>query len=128
MNCAARLISGVGKFDHITPIMESLHWCPMEFSIKFTVLCLAYNALHGLAPAYLTNILAWYEPARNLCSTGQDLLVVPKIRTNKYGAEAFAYAALSLFNDLPTRIHQAPSFGTFKGRHKTHFFSIAYSW
>ena len=56
------LISGVGKFDHITPVMKSLHWLPIELRIKFKVLCLAYEALHGLAPAHLSDTLVWYDP------------------------------------------------------------------
>ena len=30
MNSSARLISGVKKFDHITPILKDLHWLPIE--------------------------------------------------------------------------------------------------
>ena len=86
MNCAARLILGDGKFDHITPVLKSLHWLPVELRIKFKVTCLAWKVLHGLASSYLSNTLARYQPARSLWSTGQDLLVVSKIRTERYGA------------------------------------------
>ncbi len=127
MNCAARLISVVGKFDHISPVLKSLHWLPVEFRIKFKVLCLAYKALHGLAPSYLSDTLARYQPARGLRSAGQDLLVVPKIRTDRYGARAFAHVAPKMYNNLPSDIRLAPSLDTFKGRLKTHFFKMAYT-
>ena len=83
MKCTAQLISGVGKFDHITPVLKSLHWLPVELRIKFKVLCLVYKALHGLGPSYLSETFARYQPARSLRSAGQDLLVVPKIRTDR---------------------------------------------
>ena len=90
---------GGGKFNHIAPVVKSLRWLPIEFGIKFKVLCLAYKALHGLAPAYLSHTLAQYEPTRNLWSARQDLLVVPKIKTDRYGARAFTHAAPCLYND-----------------------------
>ncbi len=31
INCAVHLVSVVGKFGHITPILESLHWLPVEY-------------------------------------------------------------------------------------------------
>ena len=126
MNCAARLILGVGKFDHITPVLKSRHWQPVELRIKFKVLCLADKALHGLAPSYLSNTITRYQPARKLQSAGQDLLFVPKIRKDRYGARAFAHAAPKLYNALPPEIHQARALDTLKGRLKTHFFIVAY--
>ena len=78
MNCAARLVSGVGKHDHITPVMRGLHWLPVEQHLKFKVLCMTYKALHGLAPTYLRECLAPYQPGRTLRLTDQGLLCVPK--------------------------------------------------
>ena len=127
MNCAARLILGVGKFDHITPMMRDLHWLPIQFRIKIKVLCLVYKALHGLVPAYLSSTHAHYEPPRKLWSTGQVLLVVPKIRTDKDGGRAFTHTAPFLYDSLPTEICQATSLNVFKGKLKTHLFSIAYN-
>ncbi len=52
------------KYDHITPILQSLHWLPMKFHISCKILLLAYKALNDLAPAYLTNLLSRYnQPA-----------------------------------------------------------------
>ena len=99
----------------------------MEFRIKFKVLCLSCKALHGLAPSYLSNTLACYQPARSLQLVGQDLLVVPKIRTERYGARAFAHAAPKMYNDLPSEICLAPCLNTLKEQLKTHFLTLAYS-
>ncbi len=42
------------KYDHITPILQSLHWLPIKFRISYKILLLTYKTLNGLAPAYLT--------------------------------------------------------------------------
>ena len=98
MNSAARLVTSSSEYEHVTPILRSLHWLPIEQRIIFKVACLAYKALHGLAPVYLENLLQRYTQTRSLRSAGKDLLVVPKIRTKKFGRRTFAYAAPYTFN------------------------------
>ena len=108
MICAARLVSGIGKFDHISPVLESLHWLPEDYRIEFKVLCLAYGSLHGLALSYLADFIKPYASKRELRSVDQNLLNVPKIRMNKYGSRAFEFAALNLFNSLPGHVWPLP--------------------
>lgn len=36
-NAAARLLTGSRKFEHITPILVSLHWLPIRFRIVFKI-------------------------------------------------------------------------------------------
>ncbi len=62
-NSAARILSGVRAGDHITPVLESLHWLPVRYRIDFKML--TYKALHDLAPQYLTELLMPYTPCRN---------------------------------------------------------------
>ncbi len=50
------------KKNHITPILQSLHWLPIKFIISYKILLLAYKALNDLAPAYLTSLLSRYNP------------------------------------------------------------------
>ncbi len=127
MNCAARLVSGVGKFEHITPVLRDLHWLPVEQRIEFKVLCLTYKALHGLAPYYLRETLNPYKPSRSLRSADQELLCTPKMRLKRTAARAFSSVAPTLYNTIPIEIRQAPSFDCFKSNLKTHLFRKAYS-
>ncbi len=60
-NAAARVLTRSRKYDHITPILQSLHWLPIKFRISYKILLLAYKALNNLAPAYLTNLLSRYK-------------------------------------------------------------------
>ncbi len=126
MNCVARIISGMPMFEHIKPVLRTLHWLPVEFHIMFKIACLAYKVLKGQAPSYLAQAIERYESARFLRSAGQALLVVPKIRTQKYGTRSFAHAAPTIFNSLPSLVQQAPTIDAFKVRLKTHLFTLAY--
>ncbi len=56
-NAAARFLTRSRKYDHITPILQSLHCLPIKFSISYKISLLAYKALNGLAPAYLIRLL-----------------------------------------------------------------------
>ena len=52
-NTAARVVSLTRKYDHITPVLESLHRLPVKFRIVFKVLLLVYKALNGMASPIL---------------------------------------------------------------------------
>ena len=56
-NAAARLLTGVRKHQHISPVLAKLHWLPICFHIDFKVLMLTYKALNGLGPRYLVECL-----------------------------------------------------------------------
>ncbi len=70
-NAATRLLSGVRKREHITPVLISLHWLPARFRIDFKVLLLVFKCLNGLASEYLSNLLSIHNPVRSLRSSNQ---------------------------------------------------------
>ncbi len=84
-NAAARVLTRPRKYDHITPILQSLHWLPIKFRINYKILLLTYKALNGLAPAYLTSLLSRYYPTHSLRSQNSGLLVVPRIAKSSKG-------------------------------------------
>ena len=53
LNSAARLIRGLKRFDHISPVSFELHWLPYPQRVKYKVCMLMFKCLKGLAPAYL---------------------------------------------------------------------------
>ena len=44
---AARLISGIRKYDHITPLLKQLHWLPVKRRIEYKIMLLVFKS--GLA-------------------------------------------------------------------------------
>ena len=45
-NTAASLISFTRKYDHITPVLKSLHWLPVNYQIIFKILLLVIKVLN----------------------------------------------------------------------------------
>lgn len=125
-NAAARLLTSTRKFEHITPVLASLHWLPVNFRIHFKVLLFAFKALNYLAPSYLSELLHPYKPSRSLRSADQLLLTVSKTKRKLRGDCAFSVAAPKLWNNLPHDIRQASSLSVFKSLLKTHLFSLAF--
>ena len=46
-NTAARLVTRSSKHDHVTPLLQQLHWLPVSYRIVFKILLLVYKARHG---------------------------------------------------------------------------------
>ena len=84
LNCAARVVSRVGKYDHITPILANLHWLPIPQRIEFKIVLMVFKALHGLAPGYLRELLVCHEAPRSLRSNDQALLQVPRTKLKNH--------------------------------------------
>ena len=129
VNAAARLISGVGKYDHITPVLRDvLHILRINQRIKFKLCLLVFKCLHNLAPQYLRdhiNLLANDSGRKRLRSSKTLELSVPRTRTC-IGDRSFRVAGLSAWNSLPPSVQEANPLGTLKQLLKTHLFRTSY--
>ncbi len=76
--------------EHITPVLEKLHWLPVSFRIDLKFLILTYKALNNLAPQYLSELLTPYTPTRVLRSSEAGLLTVQTTRLKTIGDRAFS--------------------------------------
>ena len=125
-NAAARLIVGLKKRDHVTPTLRELHWLPVEQRILFKVMLLTFKALNNKGPAYLKELLTPYVPARNLRSSSDNQLCVPKSCYVETSKRAFGTRAPCEWNRLPISIRNKPSVNSFKTALKTYLFKQAY--
>ena len=83
-NAAARLLTNTPRYSHISPMMINLHWFPVKLRIILKVNLITFKALHGLAPAYLSNIISFKGNSNyNLRSNFSNLLTRPAIRSAK---------------------------------------------
>ena len=55
-NAAARSITGLKKFDHVSSALRDLRWLPVRQRITFKIATLVFKCLHGLAPPYLAEL------------------------------------------------------------------------
>ena len=120
-NAAACILTRTRRFEHISPVLASLHWLAVKFQIDYKILLRTFKALHGLAPLYLKDLLFPYTPSRMLRSQGAGLLVIPRIAKSTIGGRAFSYRALLLSNKLPDHVQSADTITLFKARLKTYF-------
>ena len=127
LHIAARILTLSPPSQHITPLLQQLHWLPLKNRVEFKLLLLAFKCLHGLAPAYLANLLTPYTPSRALRSASSNLLHVPSTCTKTYGDRAFSVAAPRLWNSLPQKLRQMDDINHFKSAIKTFLFKTAYN-
>ena len=121
-NFSARLITGSYKYDHITPVLKSLHWLPVEQRIRYKIAVLGFKCVNGSAPGYLQNLVELYTPRRTLRSSSDKLtLSIPKVRT-LYGERSFRYHCAVEWNTLPYDILSCESLDSFKLSWKPIFF------
>ncbi len=125
-NAVARVLTRSGKYDHITPILQSLHWLPIKYCISYKILLLTYKALNGLAPAYLTSPSISLQSIMLPKVANSGLLVVPRIAKSTKGGRAFSYLAPKLWNSLHDNVRGSDTLSLFKSRLKTHLFSQAF--
>ncbi len=117
-NAAARLLTNTNRREHITPVLNSLHWLPVHCRIDFKLLMFVFKALNGLAPSYLPELLTVRELGRALRSSNQLLLEVPRSKDKHRGDRAFSVAAPRLWNKLPAEMRLISDLGLFKSRLK----------
>ena len=51
---AARVIAGIPKREHATPLIHNLGWMRLNQLRSYHRICLVYKCLHSLAPVYLS--------------------------------------------------------------------------
>ncbi|XP_068997425.1 uncharacterized protein [Embiotoca jacksoni] len=125
-NAVAKVLTKTKKMDHITPVLISLHWLPVQQRIYFKILLLVYEALNGLGPKYICDLLQPYEPSRPLRSSGTGLLSVTRVRT-KHEEAAFSFSAPHIWNKLPETCRSAETLSCFKSTLKTFLFAAAFN-
>ena len=126
-NSAARLLTSTRRRDHITPVLQNLHWLPVKYRIQFKILLTTYKAINNLAPSYLADLVPLHTPSRCLRSDDQTTLKTTRTKLRTWGDRAFSAAAPSLWNALPNHIRQANTLPTFKQALKTHLFKLAFT-
>ena len=93
-NSAARLIFPCRKQNHISPLLMSLHWLPINARIEYKLSVICHSFFLGLSPIYLSDLLLVYTPKIILrSSSNKRILCIPKLRTKTFGHRSFSFAA-----------------------------------
>ncbi len=118
-NAAARVLTRTRKYEHISPVLSTLHWLPTKHRIDFKILLITYKALNGLAPQYLSELLSHYSHSRPLRSQNSGHLIIPRISKSTAGGRSFSYLAL----EQSTYLNSGTIYLTLFGR-QTHSVSL----
>jgi hypothetical protein len=102
-NFACRVISGVGKFDHITPALPELNWLPVEKLLLERETVMVYKCLNGLAPDYLVDKFIKRSDIHDRSTRNHDLLDISLYRTAT-GQRTFNYRGAKIWNDLDDKL------------------------
>ena len=126
-NHASRLVFRCSKFDHVTPLLHSLHWLPVHMRIDNKISSLCFKVLESTEPSYLSDLLHYPPPPpplpRQLRSSSDDrFFCVPHVRTESYGQRSFAYQGANTWNQLPLSVRRSQSLASFKTKLTTHLF------
>ena len=115
-NAAAHLIFQESRFCHITPLLRSLHWLPVKYHIVFKIILITLKAIHGLAPAYISELISVIDTGRYDFHSNDSLLLAPcrgKTLTT-LSNWSFHAAAPKLWNDPLGSIRNTQSSNKFK--------------
>ena len=130
-NSAARLVFRAKKRDHITPLLQALHWLPVSARVDYKLCTLCYNSFIGKAPTYISGLLTPYSCGREGTRSASDKRQLKSfqndVKTASFGERSFSYCAPKIWNTLPFEIRHKPSSASFKSALKTHLFRQHFS-
>ena len=126
-NKAARIVTRTKKHEHIKPVLQSLHWLPVEKRIDFKLACIVFKSIHhDDAPEYLKSLLTMYNPSRPLRSNGAPSLRQSMSKSKNFD-RAFTFSGPAVWNALSLDTRNSTSFESFKRTLKTELFRSAFS-
>ena len=112
-NCLARVFCKASRFSRSKPVLNFLHWLPVEYRIRFKLCTITFKAFLSHQPTYLFNYIVTLQNSRLLRSSNTSMLTVPRFRT-QWGSRAFAITAPSTWNSLPVNLRTANTVTSFK--------------
>ena len=65
-NSAARLVLKAHKRDHVSPLLRTLHWLPIQARIEYKLSTLCHSLFSDTAPVTLSDFLHVFSPTAPL--------------------------------------------------------------
>ena len=97
----------------------------VHYRIIFKIYTIVYQAISSTQPTYLNSMLTPARHSRQLRSTSNNSLYIPRVKT-KAGTRFFSVAALTVWNSLPVSVNSKGSIVSFHRCLKTYMFNAAY--
>ena len=126
-NSLARVVMQQPRRTHAEPLLQSLHWLPVEHRVTYKLAVLTFNVRHTATPDYLSSLISNRVTGTrmSLRSSTRSLMTVPRTNT-VCASRSFSVCAPVVWNSLPPDIQSCSCFKTFKSKLKTFLFRRAY--
>jgi len=122
-NNVARIVLKADRRCDAKPLLNQLHWLPIESRIRFKLALLTFKVRSTSTPSYLSSLLtSQRDPGYSLRSSSSLSLTVPRVKT-EFAKRAFRVAAPYIWNGLPSTVQTSQSVAVFKSRLKTFLFN-----
>ena len=122
LNASVRFIYDVRKHEHIKSYVRRAHLLPIKERIQYKLSLVVFKTLYGIAPTYLTDMIKFYKPWRDL-RVGRDKFTVEPRSEMNFMCNKMSTA----WNQLPLTLRRYTDMTTFKDELKTFYFNLAYS-
>ena len=130
LNAAARLIFNARGRDHVTPLLEELHWLRVNERISFKIACLTWRCLHDRGPSYLSEdirVVSRSGRRQGLRSSDSVNLIRPHTHNVSHGDRSWSAAASVVWKDLkPHSLKDEDSYMTFRRGLKSYLWTRSY--
>ena len=120
-NSLARIVLQSDSLAHSEPLLQQLHWLPIQSRIHFKLATITNKTLSTNSPQYLASLIHYHQPVRSLRSCDQHYLLPTPSSTN-FGSRSFRCSAPAIWNSIPLEIRSSQTLDTFKRNLKTHYF------
>ena len=115
-NSLSRFVTNTTKYSHITSVIKTHHWLPIEHHSIFKTALLVYKFRNSSYTKYFAPFLKPRHSVYNTCKSQADgvFLEVSHFATSvykstKYFCLSFAYDARKIWNDLPDDVRSVTS-------------------
>ena len=103
-NMACRVVTNLGKYEHISASMKDLHWLKVKHHIDFKIATLMHNCKTSNAPWYLMDLLPNKQSQRTLRSSTTEFTPSIYCKTSLAYNSAFPSTGPRIWNSLPPSV------------------------
>ena len=129
LNAAARLISGSMTYEHITPVLKSLHWLKIPYRITHKISSIIYKVISYDTTKYLSSTLAkttTISGRASLRSSCYPMFLVPRSHSVRMTAPSMS-VVLEHGMPSPFIFELPPTPELFGAQLKSYFFDECFS-